>query len=189
MRPKLSQILIVYVGLLGLAGAGHAQDYPNRPVRWLVGFVAGGPVDIVARFMGQHLSEKLAQPFVIETRPGAGGNIATQAAAGMAPDGYALLSIGHFNAMNTSLYQKLPFDFIHDIAPVASISQAPNVLLVSPTVPVKSVAELIAYMKANPGKLSFGSSGHGTSSHLAGEFFKVMTGSAMQHVPYRGTGR
>jgi tripartite-type tricarboxylate transporter receptor subunit TctC len=188
MRPKLSQVLFVYLGLLALSGAGLAQDYPNRPVRWLVGFAAGGPVDIVARFMGQHLSEKLGQPFVIETRPGAGGNIATQATAGMAPDGYALLSIGHFNAMNTSLYQKLPFDFIHDIAPVASISQAPNVLLVSPTVPVKSVAELIGYAKANPGKLSFGSSGLGTSSHLAGELFKVMTGSAMQHVPYRGTG-
>jgi tripartite-type tricarboxylate transporter receptor subunit TctC len=173
---------------LAVVGVSQAQDYPSRPVRWLVGFAAGGPVDIVARFMGQHLSEKLGQPFVIETRPGAGGNIATQAAVGTAPDGYTLISIGHFNAMNTSLYQKLPFDFIRDIMPVASISQAPNVLLVSPSVPVKSVAELVAYLKANPGKLSFGSSGHGTSSHLAGELFKVMTGTSMQHVPYRGTG-
>lgn len=167
---------------------GAAPDYPNRPVRWLVGFAAGGPVDIVARFMGQHLSERFGQPFVIETRSGAGGNLATQAAATAAPDGYTLVSIGHFNAMNTSLYQKLPFDFVRDIAPVAGISQAPNVLLINPSLPVGSVAELIAHMKANPDKLSFGSSGHGTSSHLSGELFKAMTGTAMQHVPYRGTG-
>lgn len=165
-----------------------AQAYPARPVRWLVGFAAGGPVDIVARFMGQHLSDKFGQPFVIETRPGAGGNLATQAVAGAAPDGYTLMSIGHFNAINTALYPKAAFDFIRDIAPVAGISQAPNVLLVNPALPVKSVAELIAYMKAHPGKLSFGSSGNGTSSHLSGELFKAMTGTAMQHVPYRGTG-
>ena len=168
--------------------AAAAQDYPSRPVRWIVGFAAGGPVDIVARFMGQHLSETLGQPFVIETRPGAGGNLATQAVAGAAPDGYTLMSIGHFNTINTALYPKAPFDFARDIAPVAGISQAPNVLLVNPSLPVKSVAELIAYMKTNPNKLSFGSSGNGTSSHLSGELFKAMTGTSMQHVPYRGTG-
>jgi tripartite-type tricarboxylate transporter receptor subunit TctC len=175
---------LVLVGSIAAA----AQDYPNRPVRWIVGFAAGGPVDIVARFMGQHLSETLGQPFVIETRPGAGGNLATQAVAGAAADGYTLMSIGHFNTINTALYPKAPFDFTRDIAPVAGISQAPNVLLVNPSLPVKSVAELIAYMKTNPNKLSFGSSGNGTSSHLSGELFKAMTGTSMQHVPYRGTG-
>jgi tripartite-type tricarboxylate transporter receptor subunit TctC len=175
---------LVLVGSIAAA----AQDYPNRPVRWIVGFAAGGPVDIVARFMGQHLSETLGQPFVIETRPGAGGNLATQAVAGAAADGYTLMSIGHFNTINTALYPKAPFDFARDIAPVAGISQAPNVLLVNPSLPVKSVAELIAYMKTNPNKLSFGSSGNGTSSHLSGELFKAMTGTSMQHVPYRGTG-
>jgi len=173
--------------LLLKVGGAAAQAYPSRPVRWLVGFAAGGPVDIVARFMGQHLTEALGQPFVIETRPGAGGNLATQTAIGAAPDGYTLLSIGHFNTINTALYPKAPFDFARDIAPIAGISQAPNVFLVNPSLPVKSVAELIAYMKANPNKLSYGSSGNGTSSHLGSELFKAMTGTEMQHVPYRGT--
>jgi tripartite-type tricarboxylate transporter receptor subunit TctC len=172
--------------VLKISGAA-AQSYPSRPVRWLVGFAAGGPVDIVARFMGQHLTEALGQPFVIETRPGAGGNIATQAAVAAPADGYTLISIGHFNTINTALYPNAPFDFVRDIAPIAGISQAPNVLLVNPSLPVKSVADLIAYMKANPNKLSFGSSGNGTSSHLSGELFKAMTGTVMQHVPYRGT--
>jgi tripartite-type tricarboxylate transporter receptor subunit TctC len=184
---QLSAACAAAPALLG-SGSAVAQAYPSRPVRWIVGFAAGGPVDIVARFMGQHLSDKLGQPFVIETRPGAGGNLATQAVVGAAPDGYTLMSIGHFNTINTALHDKLPFDFIRDIAPIAGISQAPNVLLVTPSLPVKSVAELIAHMKANPGKLSFGSSGNGTSSHLSGELFKAMTGTSMQHVPYRGTG-
>lgn len=165
-----------------------AQDYPSRPVRWLIGFAAGGPNDILARLMGQYLSEKLGQPFIIETRVGAGGNIATAAVASAAPDGHTLLGMGHFNAINTSLYRTLPFDFTRDIAPVAGISQAPNVLLVNPSLPVNTVPELIAYMKANPGKLSYASSGNGTSSHLAAELFKAMTDTSMQHVPYRGTG-
>jgi tripartite-type tricarboxylate transporter receptor subunit TctC len=173
-----------------LAGIGQAvaQDYPNRPVRWIVGFAAGGPNDILARFMGQHLAERLGQPFVIETRTGAGGNLATQAVVSAPPDGHTLLNIGHFNAMNTALYPKAPFDFVRDIVPIAGISQAPNVLLISPSLAVNSVPELIAYMKAHPNKLSFGSSGNGTSSHLSGELFKAMTGTSMQHVPYRGTG-
>ena len=169
-------------------GPARAQDYPTRPVRWLIGFAPGGPTDIVARIMGQHLSEKLGQPFVIETRPGAGGNLATQAVVSAAPDGYTLLGIGHFNAINAALYQKLPFDFARDIAPVAGMAQVPNVLVVHPSVPAKTVAEFIAYLKANPGKLSYASSGNGTSSHLAAELFKAMTGTSMQHVPYRGTG-
>jgi tripartite-type tricarboxylate transporter receptor subunit TctC len=170
------------------AGGAAAQDYPSRPVRWLIGFAPGGPNDILARILGQHLSEKLGQPFVIETRPGAGGNLATREVASAAPDGYTLLGIGHSNAINASLYQKLPFDFARDIVPVAAIAQAPNILMVHPSVPAKTVAEFIAYLKANPGKLSYATSGNGTSSHLAAELFKAMTGTSMQHVPYRGTG-
>ncbi len=170
------------------AGSAPAQDYPSRPVRWLIGFAPGGPNDILARIIGQHLSEKLGQPFVIETRPGAGGNLATREVAGAAPDGHTLLGIGHFNAINATLYQKLPFDFVRDIVPVAAVAQAPNILMIHPSVPAKTVTEFIAYLKANPGKLSYASSGNGTSSHLAAELFKAMTGTSMQHVPYRGTG-
>ena len=165
-----------------------AQDYPSRPVRWLIGFAPGGPNDILARILGQHLSEKLGQPFVIETRPGAGGNLATGAVASAAPDGHTLLGIGHFNAINATLYQKLPFDFVRDIVPVAGVAQAPNILMIYPSVPAKTVAEFVAYLRANPEKLSYASSGNGTSSHLAAELFKAMTGTSMQHVPYRGTG-
>jgi tripartite-type tricarboxylate transporter receptor subunit TctC len=168
--------------------AAFAQNYPSRPVRWLIGFSPGGPNDILARIMGQHLSEKLGQPFVIESRPGAGGNIATREVVGAAADGYTLLGIGHFNAINATLYRKLPFDFVRDIVPIAGVAQGPNILMVHPTVPAKSVPEFIAYLKANPGKLSYASSGNGTSSHLAAELFKAMTGTTIQHVPYRGTG-
>jgi tripartite-type tricarboxylate transporter receptor subunit TctC len=171
-----------------LIGRAWAQDYPTRPVRWLIGFAPGGPNDILARIIGQHLSEKLGQPFVIETRPGAGGNLATREVAQASPDGHTLLGIGHPNAINAALYQKLPFDFARDIVPVAAIAQAPNILMVHPSVPAKTVAEFIAYLKANPGKLSYATSGNGTSSHLAAELFKAMTGTSMQHIPYRGTG-
>ena len=182
---RLSAACVVAPALIGRA---QAQDYPTRPVRWLIGFAPGGPNDILARILGQHLSEKLGQPFVIETRPGAGGNLATREVASAAPDGHTLLGIGHFNAINATLYQKLPFDFVRDIAPVAAIAQAPNILMVHPSVPAKTVAEFIAYLKANPGKLSYATSGNGTSSHLAAELFKAMTGTSMQHIPYRGTG-
>ena len=171
-----------------LIGPAWAQDYPTRPVRWLIGFAPGGPNDILARILGQHLSEKLGQPFVIETRPGAGGNLATREVANATPDGHTLLGIGHSNAINAALYQKLPFDFARDIVPVAAIAQAPNILMVHPSVPAQTVAEFIAYLKANPGKLSYATSGNGTSSHLAAELFKAMTGTSMQHIPYRGTG-
>ena len=157
-------------------------------MRWLIGFAPGGPNDILARIIGQHLSEKLGQPFVIETRPGAGGNLATREVASATPDGHTLLGIGHSNAINAALYQKLPFDFARDIMPVAAIAQAPNILMVHPSVPAQTVAEFIAYLKANPGKLSYATSGNGTSSHLAAELFKAMTGTSMQHIPYRGTG-
>ncbi len=170
------------------AAAQPNQAYPNRPVRWLIGFAPGGPNDILARILGQYISEKLGQPFVIETRPGAGGNLSTREVASAAPDGYTLLGIGHSNAINATLYQKLPFDFVRDIVPVAAAVQAPNILMIHPSVPANTVAEFIAYLKANPGKLSFASSGNGTSSHLAAELFKAMTGTSMQHIPYRGTG-
>jgi tripartite-type tricarboxylate transporter receptor subunit TctC len=183
---SLKALLLACVGFLAVPAG--AQDYPSRPVHWLLGFAPGGPNDVLARLIGQHLSERLGQAFVIESRPGAGGNLATAAVAGAPPDGYTLLGIGHFNAINTTLYKQLPFDFARDIVPIAGIAQAPNVLMVHPSVPARTVAELIAYLKANPDKVSYPSSGNGTSSHLAAELFKAMTGTKMQHVPYRGTG-
>jgi tripartite-type tricarboxylate transporter receptor subunit TctC len=185
MRSQMLRILLL---ACVLAGPALAQTYPGRPVHWLLGFAAGGPNDVLARLLGQYLSERLGQPFVIESRPGAGGNLATQAVATAPPDGHTLLGIGHFNAINATLYRQLPFDFMRDIVPVAGIAQAPNVLMVHPSVPARTVAELIAYLKANPEKLSYASSGNGTSSHLGTELFKAMTGTSMQHVPYRGTG-
>ena len=187
-RRKFLRLSAACAAAPALIGRAWAQDYPSRPVRWLIGFAPGGPNDILARIIGQHLSEKLGQPFVIETRPGAGGNLATGAVASAAPDGHTLLGIGHFNAINATLYQKLPFDFVRDIVPVAGVAQAPNILMIHPSVPANTVAEFIAYLKANPDKLSYASSGNGTSSHLAAELFKAMTGTSMQHVPYRGTG-
>jgi tripartite-type tricarboxylate transporter receptor subunit TctC len=184
---QLSTSCVAASALTGI-GAAIAQDYPTRPVRWLIGFAPGGPNDILARIIGQHLSEKLGQPVVIETRPGAGGNLATREVASAAPDGHTLLGIGHSNAINAALYQKLPFDFARDIVPVAAIARAPNILMVHPSVPARTVAEFIAYLKANPGKLSYATSGNGTASHLAAELFKAMTGTSMQHIPYRGTG-
>jgi tripartite-type tricarboxylate transporter receptor subunit TctC len=165
-----------------------AQAYPSRPVRIVVGFPAGGGVDIVARLMGQWLSERLGQPFIIENRPGAATNIATEAVVRAAADGYTLLLVHSSNAMNATLYEKLNFNFIRDIAPVASIIVVPNVMLVHPSVPAKTVAEFIAYAKANPGKINFASGGIGGPSHLAGELFKAMAGVNLVHVPYRGGG-
>jgi tripartite-type tricarboxylate transporter receptor subunit TctC len=165
-----------------------AQTYPARPVRWILGFPPGGPTDIVVRLIGQYLAEKTGQPFVIENRPGAGGNLATQAVVNATPDGYTILAIAHANAINATLYQNLSFNFIRDIAPVAGLVQMPNVLEVHPSVPAKSVSEFIAYAKANEGKVSYASSGSGTSAHLAAELFKAMTGVPMLHVPYRGSG-
>jgi tripartite-type tricarboxylate transporter receptor subunit TctC len=164
-----------------------AADYPNRPVRWLIGFAAGGPVDIVARIMAQSLSEHFGQQFVVENRAGSGGNIATEAAINSAPDGYTLLFSGANNAISASLYKKLPFDFIRDTVPVAVFTQVPNLLVVSNALPVKSVQELIDYCKANPGKMSYASSGNGTTVHMSAELFKAMTKCDMVHVPYRGS--
>ena len=165
-----------------------AQTYPSRPVRIVVGFAAATGADILARLMGQWLSERLGQNVIVENRPGAGTNIATEAVVRAAPDGYTLLAVSPANAINATLYDKLNFNFIRDIAPVASILRTPNVMLVNPSVPAKSVPELIAYAKANPGKISFASAGSGSGSHMSGELFKMMTGVDMVHVPYRGGG-
>jgi tripartite-type tricarboxylate transporter receptor subunit TctC len=161
--------------------------YPERPVHWMIGFAAGGPVDIVARIMAQALSDKLGQQFIVENKAGSGGNIAAAAAINAAPDGYTLLFVAPNNAISTSLYKKLPFDFIRDTVPVASIMQLTNMLVVSNAFPPKTVQEFIDYCKANPGKISYASSGNGTSVHMSAELFKAMTKCDMIHVPYRGS--
>jgi tripartite-type tricarboxylate transporter receptor subunit TctC len=163
-----------------------AQTYPAQPVRIIVGTAAGGGVDIVARLMGQWLSERLGQQFVIENRPGAGGSVATEAAVRAPADGYTLLLINAANTISATLYEKLNYNFIRDIAPAASISREPLVMVVNPSFPAKTVAEFVAYTKANPGKVNMASPGNGTPSHMAGELFKMMTGTDMVHVPYRG---
>jgi tripartite-type tricarboxylate transporter receptor subunit TctC len=165
-----------------------AQTYPTKPVRIIVGFAPAGVADILARLIGQWLSERLGQPFVIENRPGAGGNIGTEAVARAPPDGYTLLLVGAWDAINATLYDKLNFNFISDIAPVAGIIRVPQVMEVNPSVPAKTVPEFIAYAKANPTKLNMASAGNGTPSHVSGELFKMMTGVTMQHVPYRSGG-
>jgi tripartite-type tricarboxylate transporter receptor subunit TctC len=174
------------VALPALSRIAKAQAYPTRPVRLIVGFPAGGPSDIVARLIGQWLSERLGQPIVIENRPGAGTNIATEAVAKAAPDGYTLLLATSTNAFNATLYDNLNFNFVQDITPVASIVRVPLVMEVNPAVPARTVPEFIAYAKANPGKLNMASGGNGTSDHVCGELFKMMAGIDMVHVPYRG---
>jgi tripartite-type tricarboxylate transporter receptor subunit TctC len=165
-----------------------AQAYPSRPVKIIVSFAAGGPTDILARLTAQWLSERLGQQFVVENRPGGGGNIGTEAVVRASPDGYTLLMAAGNNAINATLYDKLNFNFIRDIAPVATIIRAPQILVVNPSVPAKSVPEFIAYAKANPGKIHMASGGTGTPPHLAGELFKMMAGVDLIHVPYRGNG-
>jgi tripartite-type tricarboxylate transporter receptor subunit TctC len=172
--------------LLAVSRIGWAQAYPSRPVRILVGFPAGGGTDLVARLMGQWLSMRLGQPFVIENRPGAATNIATEAVAKAAADGYTLAMIGSSAAINATLYDKLNFNLITDIAPVASIYRIPYVMEVNQSVPAKTVPEFIAYAKANPGKINMASAGNGSVQHVSGELFKMMTGVNMVHVPYRG---
>jgi tripartite-type tricarboxylate transporter receptor subunit TctC len=172
--------------LPGVSRFANAQSYPSRPVRIIVGFAAGGGVDIVARLIGQWLSERLGQSFVIENRPGAGTNIATEAVVRAAADGYTLLLVNTANAINVTLYDKLNFNFIRDVAPVAGIMVVPNVMVVHPSVPAKTVPEFIAYAKANLGKINMGSGGIGGPSHVAGELFKMMAGVDLVHVPYRG---
>ena len=163
-----------------------AQTYPSRPVRIIVGFAPGQAIDIVTRIIGQWLSEQLGQQFIIENRPGAGGNIATEAVVRAPPDGYTLLAIGSNNMINATLYEKLNYNFIRDIAPTASIYRVPQIMEVNPSFPAKTVPEFIAYAKAHPGEISFASAGNGSVAHVTGELFKMMTGVNMLHVPYRG---
>jgi tripartite-type tricarboxylate transporter receptor subunit TctC len=163
-----------------------AQSYPSRPVRIIVGFAPAGASDIAARLVGQWLSERMGQQFVVENRPGAGSNIATEMVVRAPPDGYTLLLVGPPNAINVSLYQSLNFNFLTDIVPVASINREPSLVQINPSLPVNSIPELIAYAKANPGKINHASAGTGTAGHIAGEMFKMMTGVNFVHVPYRG---
>jgi tripartite-type tricarboxylate transporter receptor subunit TctC len=169
-----------------LSRIAWAQTYPTRPVRIIVGFAAGGSADILARLTGQWLSERLGQSFIVENRPGAGGNTSTEAVVRAPADGYTLLLVGPFAVINETLYEKLNVHFLRDIAPVASVSREPQVMVLNPSVPAKTVAEFIAYAKANPSRISMASAGIGTPSHVAGELFKMMTGVDMVHVPYRG---
>src|SRR6201747_1351885 len=190
LRGSVAGLVCGLVCLLSVAtgiAPASAADYPNRPVRWLIGFAPGGPVDIVARIMSQWLSDRLGQQFVVENRAGSGGNLAAAAAVNAAPDGYTLLFVAPNNAISTSLYKKLPYDFLRDTVPVASIMQLTNMLVVSNALPVKTVQEFIDYCKANPGKVSYASSGYGTSVHMSAELFKAMTKIDMNHVPYRGS--
>ena len=186
----LRAAVIGVICLLSVAGRvtpASAADYPNRPVHWLIGFAAGGPVDIVARILSQWLSEHFHQQFVVENRRGSGGNIAAAAAVNSVPDGYTLLFVAPNNAISASLYKHLSYDFMRDTVPVASIIQLTNMLVVSNAMPVKTVQEFIDYCKANPGKVSYASSGYGTSVHMSAELFKAMAKIDMVHVPYRGS--
>jgi tripartite-type tricarboxylate transporter receptor subunit TctC len=189
--PHRRQFLRLAAGAAALPALPHvarAQAYPSRPVRIIVGLAPGGANDILARLMGQWLSERLGQPFIIENRPGGGGNIATEAVVRAPADGYTLLMVGPSSAINATLYDKLSFNFIRDIAPVASFLRGPTVLVVNPSVPANTVPEFIAYAKANPGKLSMASAGIGSGPHMSGELFKMMAGVDLVHVPYRGSG-
>ena len=186
--PKSVLSLVVAVALSAFAAASFAQTYPNRPVRLVVPFPAGGTTDILARAMAQKLSESLGQTFVVDNRPGAGGNIGSDVVAKSAPDGYTLLmgTVGT-HAINPGLYPKMPYDHIKDFAPVVLVAGVPNVLVVNPNVPVKSVAELVTLARDKPGTINFASSGSGTSIHLSGELFKSLTGTQITHVPYKGS--
>ena len=189
MKLPRRQFLHLTAGAAALPAVSHfawAQAYPTRPVRLVVGFPPGGGTDITARLIGQWLSERLGQQFVIENRPGAGSNIATEGVARAAADGYTLLLASTAHAINATLYDRLNYNFLRDIAPVAGIIRVPNVMEVNPSLPPKSVSAFIAYAKANPGKVNYASGGNGTAQHLAGELFKTMTGVDMAHVPYRG---
>src|SRR5262245_46802470 len=189
MKLARRQFLHLAVGAAALPAASRAtwaQAYPLRPVRLVVGFPAGGVGDILARVMGQWLQERLAQPFVIENRPGAASNIAAEAVVRAPPDGYTLLWVNIANTTNATLYDNLKFNFVHDIAPIASIANTPNVMEVNPSFPTRTVPEFIAHAKANPGKVNYASIGIGGLSHVAGALFEMMTGVHMVHVPYRG---
>ncbi len=183
LRPMLLAVVAAVLSTQALA----ADKYPSRPVHWVVGFAAGGPNDIVARIMGEWLANHLGAPFVIENRVGSGGMIAANAVINSPPDGYTIMFVAPNNAIGTTLYKSLPFNFLRDTTPVAGMMQLTNVMVVPPSLPVKTVQEFIDYARANPGKLSYASSGNGTSVHMSAELFKMMTKLDMVHVPYRGS--
>jgi tripartite-type tricarboxylate transporter receptor subunit TctC len=177
-----------FAAALSLTGAAVAADYPTRAVKWIVSYPPGGTTDVLARIMAGWLSEKMGQQFIIENKPGGGNNIGVEAVVNAPPDGYTLFLVNPANGINATLYKNLPFNFIRDIVPVAGLIRTPNVMEVTNSLPAKTVAEFIAYCKANPGKINMASSGSGTSVHLSGELFKSMTGCQMLHVPYKGAG-
>jgi tripartite-type tricarboxylate transporter receptor subunit TctC len=185
-RREFLQLAAGAAALPAVSSRARAQAYPARPVRLIIGYPPGGSADITARLTGQWLSERLGQPVVIESRPGAATNLATEAVVRASPDGYTLLLVAPANAINATLYDKLNFDSLRDLAPVAGIIRFPNVVVVNPSLPIKTIPELIAYAKANPGKLNMASSGNGSTIHMSGELFKMLTGINMVHVPYRG---
>jgi tripartite-type tricarboxylate transporter receptor subunit TctC len=187
-RRNFLQLAAGAAALPAVSRFARAQAYPSRPVRLIVGFAPGGATDIMARLIGQWLSERLGQQFIVENRPGAASNVATEAVVNAPPDGYTLLVATSVNAINATLYEKLNFNLIRDVAPVASIHREPFVMEVNPSVPVKTVPEFIAHAKANPGKINMASAGIGSGNHVAGELFKMMTGVNLVHVPYRGAG-
>jgi tripartite-type tricarboxylate transporter receptor subunit TctC len=184
--PRLPRF--VALASLALAGAAFAADYPTRPVKFVVPYPPAGTTDVLARIVAQWLTEKMGQPFVVENRPGAGNNLGVEYVVSSPPDGYTLLLVNPANGINATLYKDLKFNFMRDIQPVAGLVRTPNVMEVTPSLPVKTVQEFIAYCKANPGKINMASSGSGTSVHLSGELFKTMTGCDMLHVPYKGAG-
>jgi tripartite-type tricarboxylate transporter receptor subunit TctC len=186
-RRKFLHLAASAAALAAVSRIASADTYPSRPVRVVVGFPAGNASDTIARLAAQDLSERLGQSFIIENRPGAGGNIGTEVVVKAPSDGYTLLSVGISASINATLYDKLNFNFMRDIAPVASTCSVPNVVVVNPSVPAKTVSEFIAYAKANPGKINLASAGNGSASHLAGELFEMMTGVDLVHVPYRGS--
>ena len=188
LRRQFLKFAAAAVAAPALPRLAAALDYPVRPTRIVAGFAAGGGVDITARLIGQWLADRLGQPFVVENRPGAGGNIGTETVVNAAPDGYTLLLATVPNAVNASLYEKLSFNFVRDITPVAGVIRVPMVVLVNPAVPAQNLPEFISYGKANPGKVNMASAGSGSAPHMAGELFKLMTGVDMVHVPYRGQG-
>ena len=188
MTRSIRVFALALVAALVAAGGVRAADYPTRPVKWIVPYPPGGTTDVLARVVAQWLSDKMGQPFVVDNRAGGGNNIGTEAALHSPPDGYTMLLVNPANGINATLYKNLSFNFIRDVAPVAGLVRTPNVMEVTNSLPAKTVAEFIAYCKANPGKINMASSGSGTSVHLSGELFKSMTGCDMVHVPYKGAG-
>jgi tripartite-type tricarboxylate transporter receptor subunit TctC len=184
---RVTAIAVLLFALIGL-GPAQAADYPNKPIKWIVPYPPAGTTDILARVLGAALSEELGQQFIIENRPGAGNNLGTEAAINSPPDGYTILLVNPAHGINATLYKKLNFNVLRDVMPVAGITRVPNVMEVNPNFPAKTVAEFIAYAKANPGKINMASSGNGTSVHMSGEMFMAMAGIKMTHVPYRGAG-